>query len=264
MRLIKRIDTDSQKTATGINLRGYLISFLMMAVIATISVVFINWHIIKSEIALQIKQAGFQLQIVEINGRNHTTKEALKDALDLQTGTPIFAINIAEKQSYIEQLGWVEKAYIERILPDTLRITLIERTPIALLQTEQGHKLINENGTIIAGAAPEAFSHLPVVSGNKAASRAYHLIEILKTEPELYAEIWAIHHISNRRWDVHLKNGIKIKLPENAPGVAWSKLARLEHKNEIIQRDLAVIDLRLQNQILVEPNLPIRSKGQQT
>ena len=89
-------------------------------------------------------------------------------------------------------------------------------------------------------------------------------IEILKTEPELYAEIWAIHHISNRRWDVHLKNGIKIKLPENAPGVAWSKLARLEHKNEIIQRDLAVIDLRLQNQILVEPNLPIRSKGQQT
>jgi cell division protein FtsQ len=103
-----------------------------------------------------------------------------------------------------------------------------------------------------------------VVSGKDAARSANHLIEILKTEPELYAEIWAIQHISKRRWNVHMKNGITIKLPENEPGFAWSRLARFEHRNQIIQRDLAVIDMRLQDQILIEPNLPIRGKGQET
>ena len=85
--------------------------------------------------------------------------------------------------------------------------------------------------------------------GEAAALSANGIIEILKTEPELYSEIWAIHHISKRRWNVLMKNGVTIKLPEIQPGFAWSRLARFDYKNQIIQRDLAVIDMRLPDQI---------------
>ena len=175
-----------------------------------------------------------------------------------------YLLTSQKKREQIEQLGWVEKAFVQRILPNTLRLTIIERNPIALLQTQNGHKLIDRNGEIIAGAKPETFGHLPVVSGEAAALSANGIIEILKTEPELYSEIWAIHHISKRRWNVLMKNGVTIKLPEIQPGFAWSRLARFDYKNQIIQRDLAVIDMRLPDQILIEPNLPIRGKGQET
>ena len=264
MRLAKQITPEDKKTTRGMSLRGYLFGFIALCFILGSGIIIIQWSTIKTGFHNQIAEAGFKLGTVEINGRNHTTHQELNDALKLQNGEPILSINLTEKRLQIEQLGWVESAYLERLLPNTLRLTIIERTPIALLQTDEGHQLIDDNGAIITGAAPEAFSHLPVVSGKDAARSANHLIEILKTEPELYAEIWAIQHISKRRWNVHMKNGITIKLPENEPGFAWSRLARFEHRNQIIQRDLAIIDMRLQSQILIEPNLPIRGKGQKT
>ena len=264
MRLANRIATENKKTSRRMYLRGYLLSFFALCFILGGSIIFTQWANIKSGFHHQIAEAGFMLETLEINGRNHTTHQELIDALKLQNGEPILSINLTEKRLQIEQLGWVESAYLERLLPSTLRLTIIERTPIALLQTTDGHQLIDDNGAIIMGAAPEAFTHLPVVSGKDAAKKANHLIEVLKTEPELFAEIWAIQHISKRRWNVHMKNGITIKLPENEPGFAWSRLARFEHRNHIIQRDLGVIDMRLKDQILIEPNLPIRGKGQET
>ena len=81
----------------------------------------------------------------------------------LKKNEPILSINLTEKRKKVEQLGWVERAFLERILPDTLRLSIIERKPVALLQTQKGHQLIDQNGETIAGAAPETFGHLPVV-----------------------------------------------------------------------------------------------------
>ncbi|NCF47374.1 MAG: FtsQ-type POTRA domain-containing protein, partial [Alphaproteobacteria bacterium] len=207
MRLAKQIPPEDKKTTRGMSLRGYLFGFIALCFILGSGIIIIQWSTIKTGFHNQIAEAGFKLETVEINGRNHTTHQELNDALKLQNGEPILSINLTEKRLQIEQLGWVESAYLERLLPNTLRLTIIERTPIALLQTDEGHQLIDDNGAIINGAAPETFSHLPVVSGKDAARSANHLIEILKTEPELYAEIWAIQHISKRRWNVHMKNG---------------------------------------------------------
>ncbi len=241
-----------------------LFNIFFIVLFLTLSIIILNWPYIKTSVIYQIAELGFKLQNVEINGRNHTTHQELIDALKLKKNEPILSINLTEKRKKVEELGWVERAFLERILPDTLRLSIIERKPVALLQTQKGHQLIDQNGETIAGAAPETFGHLPVVSGEDAAIFAYHLIETLKTEPELYAEIWAIHYISKRRWNVLMKNGVTIKLPEDQPGFAWSRLARFDYKNQIIQRDLAVIDMRMQDQILIEPNLPIRGKGQET
>ena len=42
---------------------------------------------------------------------------------------------------------------------------------------------------------------------------------------------------SGRRWDVHLRNGIDIRLPETDPSTACARLAVVDHKKKIIGRD---------------------------
>jgi cell division protein FtsQ len=149
-------------------------------------------------------------------------------------------------------------------MPSTVRITIKERVPIALLQTSNGHELIDDSGTIIEGADPTQFSHLTVVAGKGAAANASAILDILRTEPELFVEVWAITLQSERRWDVHLRNGIDIRLPETDPRTAWSRLAIVDHSKNIIGRDLAVIDLRVPEQLIVEPNIPVRGEGRNT
>ena len=208
--------------------------------------------------------AGLRLQTIEVQGRAHTPKDVLMAASELTLGQPMLTISLPDLHDRLATIGWVREVAIEKRMPSTIRLLLTERVPMALLQTEAGHRVIDEDGDIIAGADPSAFGHLTVVAGIEAASNAAPLLNILRTEPELFAEVWAITFQSERRWDVHLRNGIRVRLPETDPRTAWSKLAIIDHSKRITDRDLAVIDLRVPDQMIVEPNIPVRGRGRET
>ena len=209
-------------------------------------------------------KSGLALSDVHITGRNYTAIKDIKQAINAAYGTPLLALSLEEIQHNLSQLGWVKSVRVSRHFPDALKIDLSERRPLALLQTTGGHRLIDEAGHMIFGAKASAFSHLPVVSGEGAAEQAKLIIEALRTEPDLYADVWAIQRISDRRWDVHLRSGMAIRLPEKDAALAWSKLAILDRDTKIMKRDLATIDLRVSGQLIVEPNLPLSKKGQKT
>ena len=208
--------------------------------------------------------AGLKLRHIQVRGRSHISKDTLLATLDLQLDVPIFSINLQDLHSRVSQIGWVKNVIVERRLPSTIHITLDERVPVALLQNETDHQLIDASGAIIEGADPRDFTHLKVVAGDNAAAHAAPILAALKTEPELFSEVWAISFRSERRWDVHLKNGMAVRLPEIDPVSAWSRLAIIDRKREITSRDLAVIDLRIPHQLVVEPNIPVRGKGSKT
>lgn len=208
--------------------------------------------------------SGLALSDIHIRGRNYTSDAHIKQAIGADYGTPLLALSLPDIRANLEQIGWVKSARVARKFPDVIEIDLIERRPMALLQTAAGHRLIDSTGHIIFSADAKYFSHLPVVSGDGAAEEAKFIIEALRTEPELFADVWAIQRISDRRWDVHLRTGMAIKLPEKDAVLAWSKLAIIDRDTAIMKRDLSVIDLRVSGQLIVEPNLPLSKKGQKT
>ena len=208
--------------------------------------------------------SGLQLQTIEVQGRAHTSKDVLMAVSELTLGQPMLTISLPDLHDRLSTIGWVKEVAIERRMPSTIRVILTERVPMALLQTEAGHRVIDQDGEIISGADPSAFGHLTVVAGNSAGPNAAPLLNILRTEPELFAEVWAVTYQSERRWDVHLRNGIRVRLPETDPRTAWSRLAIIDHSKQITNRDLAVIDLRVPDQMIVEPNIPVRGRGRET
>ena len=209
-------------------------------------------------------EAGLKLRNIQVQGRSHISKDTLLAALNLQLDAPIFSIDLQDIHKRVSQIGWVRNVIIERRLPGTIHIVLDERVPVALLQNDTNHQLIDATGAIIEGADPRDFTHLKVVAGENAATNAAPILSALKTEPELFSEVWAISFRSERRWDVYLKNGMEIRLPENDPISAWSRLAIIDREKAITSRDLAVIDLRIPKQLIVEPNIPVRKKGSKT
>ena len=241
-----------------------LLSLVAIAMASTIGVAMMDRDKLANDLLTISANAGLVLQDIQVRGRAHTPQERLLAAFDLGIGAPILGIDLRQLHSNISQIGWVEDVIVERRLPGTIHITLRERVPIALLQNNDKHKLIDRSGTIIDGADPSQFTHLTVVSGANAAPHAAAILSILKTEPELFSEVWAVSYRSERRWDVHLKNGMEVRLPEIDPVSAWSRLAMIDRKKAITNRDLAVIDMRVPQQLIVEPNIPVRGKGSRT
>ena len=245
-------------------LKTLFIGFVGLTLAATATLGYMDRERLIDEMLMATGKAGLNLQFIQVRGRAHTPRDILVAATDLRLGDPILGINIDAVHKRISAIGWVEDVIVERRMPSTIRISIRERLPMGLLQTADGHQLIDAHGVIINNAKASDFTHLPVITGDGSAIHAEKILSVLKTEPELFAEVWAISYQSGRRWDVHLRNGIEIRLPEAEPRQAWSRLAIMERRKQIINRDLAVIDLRIPEQLIVEPNIPVRGKGKST
>ena len=247
-----------------LGLRAILRGSLAISVFAMTIVGYAERERLLDGIVMASAESGLQLQTIEVKGRAHTPKSVILAASELTLGEPMLTISLAALHERLSTIGWIDEVAVERRMPSTIRIVLTERIPMALLQTEAGHRVIDQTGTIISGANPSFFGHLTVVAGTSAAPNAGPILNILQTEPELFADVWAVTYQSERRWDVHLRNGIRVRLPETDPRTAWSKLAIIDLSKQITNRDLAVIDMRVPDQMIVEPNIPVRGQGRNT
>jgi cell division protein FtsQ len=57
--------------------------------------------------------------------------------------------------------------------------------------------------------------------------------------------------VAERRWNVVLKNGIDVRLPETEVEQALSTLVTLDRNNKLLSRDITVVDLRLPDRVTV-------------
>jgi len=199
----------------------------------------------------QIVRAGLTVRHVFVTGRAETSKPEVLRAMEVLSGQSILAFDPAQAREKLLRLGWVETARVERRLPDTIVVHLSERKALALWQHEGRHVLIDRGGNPITRNNLARFAYLPVVVGRDAPATAAALIDMLSQKPALFAQVRAAVRIGSRRWDISLKNGIKVHLPEVQAAEAWSRLAELVAEQRIFERDIVAIDLRLPDRLVL-------------
>lgn len=196
-------------------------------------------------------EAGLKVQEVMVQGRHHTRPEDLLGALQVQRGDPIVAFDPAAARARVEALPWVKSAVVERAFPETVRVAIVERTPLALWQYEGELHLIDTDGEIIAIRDLRAFRHLPILVGAGVAPNASDLMSLLDLEPALAQRVTAAVRVADRRWNVRIDNRIDVKLPADGAAAAWRRLAQIEQEHGILQRDIVVVDLRYDDRLIV-------------
>lgn len=195
--------------------------------------------------------AGFAVEDVLVEGRGRTDRSAILAALKVQRGTPILTIDPRAARARLEALPWVRRATVERRLPKLVYVRLAERNPLALWQLDGKLSVIDRNGEVIPGMSAKQFAELPLVVGQGAPSHAAALVAMLDREPELRPLVTAAVRVSGRRWNLQLRGGIDVRLPETDPAEAWVQLARLDREHGLLERDVVAIDLRLPGRLVV-------------
>ena len=83
---------------------------------------------------------------VMLVGHKRTSRETVLDTLQIAPHQQMNTIDFNAKKHDLEQLPWVRQAIIERKLPNKLKITLLEKTPIARWQNQGEYFLLDEEG----------------------------------------------------------------------------------------------------------------------
>ncbi len=201
---------------------------------------------------------GLTVSDVTVEGRETTDRETILAALAAKPGTPILAVNPRRAKEQLEALPWVHTAVIERRLPGTLYVRLVERKPLALWQHGGKIELIDRMGAVIPVTPLDRFAKLPMVVGEGAAAHAAELIDMLACEPDLAVRVTAAIRVGDRRWNLRIDNTIDVLLPAHDAAGAWVQLARLERSSALLQRDVQTIDIRLPDRLVlrVSPETP--------
>jgi cell division protein FtsQ len=199
------------------------------------------------------KAIDLRVTTIKVEGRANTPEPLLRAAIGVSVGDPILGFSIEGARARIETLAWVEHVAVERRLPGTIVIDLTERRPFAIWQNAGRFQLVDRNGAVVSNEDVSAFPELPLVVGLDAPAHAAAMLDQLSAAPAIKSRVVALVRVGERRWNLQLKSGMTIMLPEGHEAAALTRLGELQTDQALLDRPLVSIDMRLPDRLAVRP-----------
>ncbi|MGH6862094.1 MAG: cell division protein FtsQ/DivIB, partial [Phyllobacterium sp.] len=92
---------------------------------------------------------------------------------------------------------------------------------------------------------------LPLVVGTGAEGQTKLLLAQMGRYPKISAGVKAYVRVGDRRWDLVMRNGVTLMLPEHRIDAALADVAAMDAKAELLTRDIAAVDMRLEDRVVV-------------
>ena len=209
-------------------------------------------HKINDAIYFFSSQLNLVLKDVYLEGQNYANQQEILRAIAVRRGQSMFTIDLSEIKTNLQALPWIDYAIVERQFPSTLIIRILEKKPAALWQNQGAIYLIDHNGQIIEENDLQKFSHLIIIVGADAPQYIVTLFDALQFYPDIKKLVSSVIRVGNRRWDFKLHNGIRVKFPEFGLEDSLKYLSQLHKKENILDSDIVMIDLRVPEKIYIK------------
>lgn len=196
---------------------------------------------------------GLVVARVTVEGRVNAAATEILAASGLAQGMPMLGFSPEEVRARLERLDWVARASVQRRFPGHVHLVIEERVPFAIWQNRGRFALIDRTGRVIVHDTVGRFAELPVVVGEGAAREAASLIGALAGYPELRRRVTASVRVNGRRWNLRLASGADVLLPEGHEAAALERLVSLHRENQVLDRELVAVDLRLPDRMVLRP-----------
>jgi cell division protein FtsQ len=196
--------------------------------------------------------AGFRITTVAINGRKQLTQDEVLASGGVNGRSSLLFLDAAGVRDRLKANPWIADATVLKFYPGQLQIDIVERSAFALWQQDGRLSVISDDGTVLEPYLSSRFVSLPLVVGKGAETRAKDFLALLARYPQVHAVTKAAIFVGERRWNLRLKDGLDIRLPENDVGNALASLSRLDKEDRLFSRDIVAVDMRLPDRLTVQ------------
>jgi cell division protein FtsQ len=196
--------------------------------------------------------AGFRITSVAINGRKQMTQDEVLAIGGVNGRSSLLFLDPAAVRDRLKADPWIAEATVLKLYPGQLQIDIVERSAFALWQQAGRLSVIADDGAVLEPYVSRRFLSLPLVVGKGADARAKEFLALLSQYPQVQAATKAAIFVGERRWNLRLKDGLDIRLPEHDVGNALAALSKLDQQDRLFSRDITAIDMRLPDRLTVQ------------
>jgi len=199
----------------------------------------------------------FMVNVMAIDGAGDSVATDIREVMALDLPLSSFDLDLAAIRELIVGLDPVKTAAV-RIRPGgILQVDVVERQPAIVWRSRDGLALLDDTGAFVAELGQRSLHpDLPLIAGRGADKRAAEALRLFAAARPLGERLRGLVRIGERRWDVVLDRGQRIQLPVERPVAALERVIAVSEVKDLLERDVAVVDLRLPTRLTVRMNAP--------
>ena len=222
-------------------------------------------------IAMGVRHAGpfferlLEVKEVTVEGVRHVDKQEVVDLVKLKPGTPLYLIVSSGIKERVESHPWIKEAEVARVPFHELRISVVERTPAAVVRAGSENFLSDGEGHVLALLSHADDHSLPMVTGvdprallrgDEVVRRAIVSgIELAKLVGKTYKGRLRVH-AENPSNLVASVRGVRFHFGEEPVGHQWSRFQQVKSAVKTVDFDgygdiVNDVDLRFKNRVVV-------------
>jgi cell division protein FtsQ len=194
---------------------------------------------------------GLGVAVVTVSGATHMSEPRILAIAGIDASRSLPFFDVAEAKARLEANPLVKQASVRKLYPNQVVIDIVERTPYAVWQKDGDVRAIAADGAPIDDVADDRYAGLPFVVGEGANERVREYVALLDAAAELKPRVEAGVLVGRRRWNLRLKSGVDIKLPEDNPEGAIAELLKLQRQSRILDKDMLALDFRVPGKVFV-------------
>lgn len=197
----------------------------------------------------------FMVQAMNITGAD---EQAMTDVVALLPNSfPVssFDLDLDVIRANIEALDQIKSASVRVGQAGALEVRLTPRVPVALWRDAGTLRLIDADGVQSGEIAARADRlDLPLIAGDGAEDNIAEALAIFASAGPLLDRVRGLVRMGERRWDMVLDRDQRILLPAIEPVRALDRVIALNAAQDMLSRDVAVVDMRNTNRPTLRMN----------
>jgi cell division protein FtsQ len=208
----------------------------------------------------------FDIKKVSVVGLKRVELNDVLAKAELPDGANLFSVDLDEVRQRLEELKWVRFATLQRVLPDTIGIRIVEREPVGLARMRGAILQFDSEGEMLEKDRG-AGVNLPILDGLKQKDN-----EGNRTKVTLYLKIMEELHGPSELSEVHINDAgevsvvpvsepLLIKLGASDFRARWARYLQLKRAIQQQFPETVQVDLRFKDPILkIKPDAPDEQK----
>ena len=105
---------------------------------------------------------------IQATGLTRVSRAELLPVFGEDIGRNVFFVPLSARRKELEQIPWIQSATVMRLLPDRIRVSIVERQPVAFVRNGREIGLVDAHGVLL-GMSPAAMAahhySFPVLTG---------------------------------------------------------------------------------------------------
>jgi len=212
-----------------------------------------------------VLQQWLEIREVEVEGIHHVTKPEVLELLALKPHTGLHQVSPEFLAERVRTHAWIKDATVERRLPHLLHVTVLERTPAAIIRTGVEHWLSDESGRLLAKLGRQDDQLLPLLIGlepkslllgesrvRNAVQSGIVLAKLIANTIDGRIEV----DLANASSVVASANGVRFQFGNDSLVDQWERFQKVKPSFKTVyfdgrKREGSEIDLRYDNRVIV-------------